>query len=214
MATRLVILGAGGHAKMVIEAARSQGTYEPTVCLAHGTPPQAFILGVPIESETEEAIRQLHLQGYAGFVAIGDNALRRKLCRKLEAMGMPLATIVSSRAWASPTARIEPGTVLMPGSVVGAESTIGMGAIVNTCASVDHDCNIAPFVHIAPGVHLAGNVHIGEAAFLGVGVSVIPERQIGAATTVGSGAVVITDIPNQEVWVGCPARFLKCVAGK
>lgn len=209
MPQRLVILGAGGHAKMVIEAARTQGEYEPTLCLAHVDDLVPDVLGVATEAETDERLVALQKEGYHAFVAVGSNRLRRKLCAKLESLGMPLATIVSSQAWVSPSATIGVGTVIMPGAIIGAATRVGRGAIINTASSVDHDGVIGDYVHIAPGVHLAGCVSVGETSFLGVGVSVIPERTIGSGSTIGAGAVVVRDVPDHQVWVGCPARFLK-----
>ncbi len=97
----------------------------------------------------------------------------------------------------------------MPGAILGAETRVGRGAIINTASSIDHDGNIGDYVHIAPGVHLAGCVTVGEASFLGVGACVIPERSIGSGSTIGAGAVVVRDVPDNQVWVGCPARYLK-----
>lgn len=209
MPDRLVILGAGGHAKMVIEAARTQSQYEPSLCLAHIDDLVPHVLGVAVEAESDERLAALQQAGYHAFVAVGSNRLRRKLCTKLEAIGLPLATIVSSRAWVSPSATVGNGAVIMPGAIIGAAASIGRGAIINTAASVDHDGIIGDYVHLAPGVHLAGCVSIGETTFLGVGVSVIPERTIGSGTTIGAGAVVVRDVPDNQVWVGCPAKFLK-----
>lgn len=209
MGERLVILGAGGHAKMVIEAARTQGLYEPALCLAHIDDLVPNVLGIPVEPESDERLAAVQQQGFHAFVAVGSNRLRRKLCTKLEQLGLPLATIVSSQAWISPSASVSAGSVIMPGAIIGAETKVGRGAIINTAASVDHDGVIGDFVHIAPGVHLAGCVTIGEISFLGVGVSVIPERCIGSGSTIGAGAVVVRDVPDNQVWVGCPAKFLK-----
>lgn len=209
MPERLVILGAGGHAKMVIEAARTQGLYEPALCLAHVDDLVPHVLGVAVEPETDERLHSLQQQGFHAFVAVGSNRLRRKLCHKLVELGMPLATIISSQAWVSPSASVGAGTVIMPGAIIGADTKLGRGAIVNTAASIDHDGSVGDFVHIAPGVHLAGCVTIGEASFLGVGVNVIPERNVGSGSTIGAGAVVVRDVPDNQVWVGCPARFLK-----
>lgn len=209
MAERLVILGAGGHAKMVIEAAQSQGAYEPTLCLAHIDDLVPNVLGVAVEPESDQRLMALQRDGFHAFVAVGSNRLRRKLCDKLQSLGLPLATIISSRAWVSPSASIGIGTIVMPGAIIGAAANVGRGAIINTSASVDHDGVIGDYVHIAPGVHLAGCVTIGAGSFLGVGSSVIPERTIGTSSTVGAGAVVVRNIPDNQVWVGCPARFLK-----
>ncbi len=209
MSRALVVLGASGHAKMVIEAARSQGSYEPTVCLSATTVNQSHLLGVPIRLETRALLTELQHAGYWAIVAIGDNQIRRKLQDQLDLVGFPVATIVAKGAWLSPSASLGAGSVLMPNSTVGAESQVGRGVIVNTNASVDHDCEIADFAHIAPGGHLAGNVIVESEVFCGVGTSVIPHKRIGACATVGAGAVVVRDVPPGECWVGCPARPLQ-----
>jgi len=205
----LLILGAGGHAKMVIEAARSQGLYEPTVCLGSDANDPLSVLGVRVAPETDDTLRALLSEMRFAFVAIGSNRLRRKLSCKLEDLGYTLATIVANGAWLSPSARVGAGSVLLPRSAVGADASLGKGCIINTCSSVDHDCWLGDWVHIAPGSHLGGKVQVGEESFLGVGCSVIPEKRIGSRTTLGSGAVVVRDIPDDQTWVGCPARFLK-----
>ncbi len=187
----------------------AQGQYEPALCLAHPDDLVDHVLQVPVEVESDQRLAQLREQGYAAFVAVGSNRLRRKLSNKLDQLGMPLATIISSQAWISPSASVGEGTVVMPGAILGAETRVGRGAIINTASSIDHDGNIGDYVHIAPGVHLAGCVTVGEASFLGVGACVIPERSIGSGSTIGAGAVVVRDVPDNQVWVGCPARYLK-----
>ncbi|MEZ6136803.1 MAG: acetyltransferase [Pirellulaceae bacterium] len=202
----LVILGAGGHAKMVIEAARSGGQYQPTVCLSASANSPASILGVPIVEETDSQLRLLAKRQLWAVVAIGENRLRQRLQHKLSEFRFAIATIVASTAWLSPSARIGAGSVLMPNSSVGAEVELGLGVIVNTNASVDHDGRVEEFAHLAPGAHLAGNVHIGARAFVGLGTSIIPTRRIGADAVIGAGATIIRDVPPNETWVGCPAR--------
>jgi len=194
---------------MVIEAARSQGLYEPTICLGFDEKDPVSVLGVPVTPETDHTLRELLSETTFAFAAIGSNRLRRKLSSKLEELGYTLATIVADGAWLSPSAQVGAGSVLLPRSAVGADASLGKGCIINTCSSVDHDCWLGDWVHIAPGSHLGGNVRVGEESFLGVGCSVIPEKRIGSRTALGSGAVVVRDIPDDQTWVGCPARFLK-----
>jgi sugar O-acyltransferase (sialic acid O-acetyltransferase NeuD family) len=194
---------------MVIEAAHSQGIYEPTLCLGDSSDPSGSVLGVPAAPETDDLLRSLQSDGLFAIVAIGKNSLRRRLCIKLEGMGYKLATVVASTAWVSPSSHLSPGSVILPHAIVGADCRIGSGCIINTSSSVDHDCQIESYSHIAPGSHLGGNVRVGEEVFLGIGCSVIPETRIGARATLGAGSVVVGDIPASEIWIGCPARFLK-----
>ncbi|MEO8271618.1 MAG: acetyltransferase [Aureliella sp.] len=208
----LIIFGAGGHAKMAIEVARSGIDFQPLLCLAaqtsRSTVPET-LLGVRVTAETDGEIRNgLDCTRWA-FVAVGDNRLREHLSNKLTTYGYSLATLVAASACLSPSARVGAGSILMPQVVVGADAEIGSGVIVNTSATIDHDCRIDSFVHLAPGVHLAGNVHVGHRAFVGIGANVVPQKCIGAEAMVGAGAVVLSDIPARETWVGCPARRLK-----
>ena len=209
MVERLVILGAGGHAKMVIDVARSQGRYEPVLCLARDVDPAQRVLGVEVAIEDQQRLRELQLAGVAAFPAVGDNKIRRKLLVNLQQLGFHVPTLVAANAWLSPSAQLGAGTVLMPGATVGSDARVGNGVIINTHASIDHDCHLADYCHVGPGTTLAGNVRLGEAAFMGAGSVVIPEQTIGAGAIVGAGGVVVTQIPDDELWVGCPARFLK-----
>lgn len=210
MSLPLVIFGAGGHAKMAIEVARSGAEFEPLLCLAadaQDTPPS--LLGVRVASETDAEIRRALQHSPWAFIAVGNNQVRQRLSHKLTALGYSMATLVAASAWVSPSARMGAGSILMPNAVLGADAEIGCGVIVNTSATIDHDCRVGPFVHLAPGVHLAGNVHVGPSAFVGIGANVVPQKSIGAGAMVGAGAVVLSDIPAAETWVGCPARRLK-----
>lgn len=208
----LIIFGAGGHAKMAIEVARSGVEFQPLLCLAAQTSNATFpetLLGVRVAGETDAEIRNGLNRTIWAFVAVGDNRLRQQLSNKLSAYGYSLATLVAASAWLSPSACVGAGSILMPQAVVGADAQVGHGVIVNTSASIDHDCRIDSFAHLAPGVHLAGNVHVGRSAFVGIGTNVVPHQSIGAEAMVGAGAVVLSDIPVGETWVGCPARRLR-----
>ena len=202
------LLGAGGHAKMVIEAIRTQNNLEIICCLASDAGCGKTLLGVPIQEESRELLVEFQSRGFVGFVAVGDNRLRKRLFNQLQDLGLELPSAIANSAYVSSSATIGQGTVVMPGAIIGADAIVGNGCILNCGCSIDHDNRVNDFVHIGPGSHLAGNVRVKEGAFLGVGTSVIPERTIGAWTIVGAGAVVLGNVPPNEVWVGCPARQL------
>ena len=203
---RVVVIGASGHAKVVIELLRATERYEIAGCV--DPKGSGDVLGAPVLGG-DDVLPQILLQGvFHAFVAIGDNALRRAVFARVRALGFGLVAAVSPRATISPSARIGEGVAIMGGVTVNALARIGDGAIVNTNASIDHDCEVGAFVHCAPGTHLAGNVTIGEGAFLGVGVNAIPGVRIGAWSVLGAGATVVCDIPPNVTAVGVPARPL------
>jgi len=202
----IVVIGAGGHAKVCVELLRAMGE-QVDYCV--GGSESAECIGVPV-LEGDENIPRLREQGYArAFVALGSNALRARLAAHVLALGYELVNAISPRAVISPSARVGRGVAVMAGAVVNAQSQIADLAIINTGALVDHDCRIGQAAHVAPQSALAGCVSIGNQSFLGIGCRVIPGVTIGSNTTIGAGGVVISDVADDVIAVGVPVRVIK-----
>jgi UDP-perosamine 4-acetyltransferase len=178
---KMVILGAGGHATVLVDLFRAQGLHEIIGCV--GSSKNQLILGVPVIGELPrwDELRRAGVQGVA--LGIGDNSRRLVAAREAEERGFELVRAIHPHCWVSPGASIGPGTVVMAGAVVQAGTTIGIASIVNTLSGVDHDCQIGDGVHIAPRGCLCGRVTIGEGTFLGAGTTVLPETLIGSWVT-------------------------------
>jgi UDP-perosamine 4-acetyltransferase len=205
MKPKVIVLGAGGHAKVCIETLEEVGFFDIIGCTSEAESLQE-VLGYPVLGR-DSLLPQLYLSGveYA-MVAIGDNARRRQAGMLAKDCGYRLASAISPRAIISPRARVSCGVLIVRGAIVNSVASIGEGAIINTGATVDHDCEIGPWVHIAPGAHLAGGVRVAEGALVGIGSCVLPGVCIGAWACVGAGAVVIHDVPERAIVVGVPAR--------
>lgn len=199
------VLGAGGHAKMVIETLVSMDRYELYGCL-DTAPTSEKLLGFPIFPENPQTLTTLLDAKAHALVALGDNKLRQRVTSKLQELGFSFATAIAQSAYVSPSAIVGSGTVIMPKAVVGASAKIGQGVVLNTASSVDHDVDIGDFVHVAPGCHLAGNVRVEQGAMLGIGTCVIPERHIGAWAILGANSTVVRDVPAGTTYIGTPAR--------
>ena len=205
---RTVVVGAGGHAKVVLDILLDRGDVELVGCVAADAGADS-VLGVPILG-SDDMLSGVFASGVRhAFIAIGENKVRAKLQRHVESIGFSVVNAISRHAVLSSRVRLGTGIVIMPGAVVNVDTEVGNGAIINTSAHIDHDGNIGAFAHIGPGCALAGNVTIGEGAFLGAGTTVIPRRSIGAWTTAGAGAVVVRDLPDGVIAVGVPARVLR-----
>jgi UDP-perosamine 4-acetyltransferase len=200
----VLVLGAGGHAKVVIELLRSSG--HKVLGLLDADTQQRCVLGAWVLGNDEMLKQQEAGEVTRAFVAIGDNHVRAHLGARLKEMGYALVNAISPYASISPSARIGEGVAVMGGAVINAEADIGDFAIVNTGAVVEHDCVLEPACHLGPRVALAGGVKVGAGAFLGVGVSVIPGVVIGSGSIVGAGAAVVSDIPAGVMAWGVPAR--------
>ena len=208
---KTIILGSGGHAKVIIEVLHEVGLYEPVGCLAPTAPDDKELLGIPYLGPDRE-LPKLYQSGVRSvFVALGDNLLRQVLLKHVCQIGFQLATAVSRSAHISRSAQLGRGIAIMPGAIVGSETKVGDGAIVNTKASVDHDGILGTCCHLGPGATLAGNVEVGDLAFVATGSSIIPEIKVGANSIVGAGSVVVNDVPHDVVAHGVPAEVRRTI---
>ena len=200
---RLVILGSGGHAKVIAEIFEESSTYDIIGYTSLSATVPLFdypYLG------TDDALPTLFASGIThAFPAIGSNRIRHRMLTELLALGFALPNAISRHAIVSPRTTLGSAIAIMPGAIVNVDSVLGDGAILNTACSVDHDGHIGTCAHIAPGAHLAGNVTVGDGAFLAAGSCAVPGMKIGAWATVGAGGVVIRDIEPNSVAVGVPA---------
>lgn len=196
----LIVVGAGGHAKVVVATARAAGLRVAAIVDDTSARWGTTVLGVPVSGPSEPVLADPEA---LVVLAIGDNAARR---RRASGARCRFAAVVHPSAIVDPTVRIGAGSVVFAGTVIQPDAAIGDHAIVNTAASIDHDCVLGEAVHVAPGCRLAGNVTLGDEVFLGIGVVVIPGISIGARTLVGAGATVVRDLPADVLAAGVPAR--------
>lgn len=203
-ATNVLLIGAGGHCKVVIDVLRASGL-EPYGILDPHTRATS-VLGVPILGGDDQANRLFELGYRRALVAIGDNSLRRQIGRKLACFGFNLVNAIHPSAVVSSWAELSEGIVVMPNAVINAGARIGAFAIVNTAAIVEHDCVVGEAAHVAPRSVMGGNVVLGDEVLFGIGAVARPLSRIGARTVVGAGAVVVGSLGPDLVVTGTPAR--------
>jgi sugar O-acyltransferase (sialic acid O-acetyltransferase NeuD family) len=199
----VIVIGAGGHAKVVISSLRASGWY---VRVVYDDDPKKWshkILDVPILGPVD---RLAEPDRCPAVIAVGDPLFRQEVVERYD---RDWVTVIHPRAYLDATAVVGPGTVIFAGAVIQPDVSIGAHAIINTSASVDHDCVIHDYAHVAPGAHLAASVRVQRGAFLGTGSQAIPGVTIGECAIVGAGATVVRDIPCHVTAMGCPARIIK-----
>lgn len=204
----LAILGAGGHGKVVADAAICAG-WPDVVFFDEAYPGSKSIGPWPILGSSDEFVKRA--QEFAGVtVAIGDNRTRLRWIEALQRRSAPIspASVAHPSSSVSPHATTGPGTVILAGAIVNAFARLGVGCIINSGATVDHDCDLADGVHISPGSNLAGGVRVGKCAWIGIGASIREGIAIGQNVIVGAGAAVTADVPNGLTVVGVPAKPL------
>lgn len=198
----LIIIGAGGHAKVVADAALAAGWTVAGLLDRDGS----GILGLAVLGGDARLDDPAFVAAHCFVAAIGAQAARRRLSLRVLAAGGDLAVVVHPSAIVAPSAIIGAGSVVLAGAVVNPDARIGRFAIVNVCASVDHDNVLGDNVQVGPGARLTGNVSVGEDALIGAGAVVLPGVSIGAGAIVGAGAVVTRAVDAGATVMGNPAR--------
>ena len=208
MTLPIIILGSGGHAKVVIDVLRLQGreviglTTQDRAMFGHS------VLGCRIIGDDDalagHAPAQVRLVNAIGSVEMMEK--RKQLFEKFKARGYVFEQAIHPSAVIARDAVLGEGAQVMAGAVVQPGARIGDNTIINTRASIDHDCVIGCHVHISPGCTLSGNVTVGDETHIGAGATVIQGRQIGCGCLIAAGAVVVRDIDDGERVAGVPAR--------
>lgn len=193
------IYGASGHAKVVLDIAKSinlavAGVYDDDTSLQQLA---EFRIQQPQKGVKVSKV----------IITIGNNAIRKKIAQE--------RVLTLAACLVHPTAQVEgalfigEGTVVMPNVVINNSTIIGKNCILNTSSVIEHDCELGDFVHLSPNATLAGGVSVGEGTHIGANAVVIPGVKIGKWAVVGAGAVILRDIPDYAVVVGNPGKIIK-----
>ncbi len=199
---KLVIVGAGGHGKVIADNALKNGYTD--ICFVDDRA-TGSCMGFPVVG-TGADIPRLN-DGKTDFIiAIGNNAVRKKIA---ESYDVPWVTLVHPSAQIAENVCVGKGTVIMAGAVINPCATIGAHCIINTRAVIEHDNIIGDYVHVSPNAALAGMVCVGKSTHIGIGAIVSNNIGICDDCTIGAGAVVVRDITEKGTYVGVPARMIK-----
>ncbi|WP_299216962.1 acetyltransferase [uncultured Aquimarina sp.] len=210
---KIVIIGASGHAKVVIETVESNGKFQIYGLIDSFKPKGEKVLGYEILG-TEDLIKDLIKKGInKGVIAIGDNWTRYLMYTKIKEMAVDFefVTIIHSSAIISPSVIIGKGTVILASVKVNALVEIGDGCILNTNASFGHDGKLNDFASIAPGVTVGGNVTVGFCSAVSLGANVIQGVDIGKHSIIGAGSLILHDVDDFNLVYGVPGEVIKTV---
>jgi sugar O-acyltransferase (sialic acid O-acetyltransferase NeuD family) len=206
-------LGAGGHAKVVIEILRLMGEFEIVGLLdrrveLHGS----TMLGIPVtgdDTQLQAYYEKNVRHAFIGVGGVGNTQPRRLLYEEARGNGFEVVSAVHPGAWVSEFAKIGHGATVMAGAIINTGARLGDNVVVNTGAIIEHDCEIGDHVHIASGACLAGTVLVNAGAHIGLGARVKQNITIGSNAIVGAGAVIVKDVPEGVTVIGVPARVME-----
>lgn len=206
----IIIIGAGGHAGVIIDIIEKSKTYSVYGLIDQFLPQHSSKYGYKIIGD-ETILLKIKREIYGGIVAIGDNWSRKKMVDDIRLLipNFKFVSAIHPSAVISNHSKIGDGTVVMGGVVINRNTDIGDQCIINTNSSIDHECTIGDYVSIAPGATLGGSVKVGEATAISLGAKVIHSLQIGEHTVIGAGATVLSDIDSYQIAYGTPAKIIK-----
>lgn len=198
----LLILGGGGHGRVIEDTALESG-YQSIAWLDDD--PTCLRTDQQYLGKLDALQTALNDADWQVAIGFGDAGLRLAWYERVADLGLVPATLIHPRAWVSRGAVVEAGSIILAGAMVQTGVRLGRVVIVNTGATIDHDCIVGDGVHVCPGTHLAGNVSIGRESWVGIGTSVIQGVRIGERVTIGAGSAVVDNIPDRVVAYGVPA---------
>ena len=202
---RLILIGAGGYAKSVIDSIdiynyQLLGFIDEDVAKDNH-------LGYPVIAHSLDEL--IDANKYVFFVAIGNNALRKKWFDKLISFKLRVINVVDKTAVVSPTACIGTGCFIGKQAIVNSKAIVGNNCVINTRALVEHGCNVSDHANLSTNSVINGDVIVGEGTFVGSCSVTIGQLEIGSWSTIGAGAVVIKNVDNNVTVAGVPAKIIK-----
>ncbi|WKK67369.1 acetyltransferase [Lutimonas zeaxanthinifaciens] len=195
----MVLYGASGHAKVVIDILKRNNINVSRIL--DDNVELEFLNGFPVTHRGK--INDIHEEL---IITIGDNRIRKVI---VDQNSFNYGNAIHPSSVTDNTVKIGEGSVVMAGAVINADTFIGKHCIVNTSASIDHDCSLQDYVHISPNATICGGIKIGEGTQIGAGAVIMPNLKIGEWCKIGAGAVVISDVPDGATIVGNPGRNIK-----
>lgn len=206
----LVLLGAGGHARVLVALARTAGLQVLGVCdpvLAANAITRWENLDVLGDDGALDWMPPPRIGLLLGVGQMAEGNLRARLYDSWRAKGYDFPALVHPAAWVAPGVVLSDGVQVMAGAVIQPGCEIGENSIINTRAGLDHDCRIGRNVHIAPGATLCGTVTVEDGAFIGAGATVIQGLRIGTSAVVGAGVTLMRDLAPKATIIGAANRL-------
>lgn len=205
---KIIIIGAGGHAKVLIDALLSANEHIYALTDNNSKRKGSKVFGIPIIGDDEKILSYAsnEILLVNGLGSTHSTALRKKLYNKWITKGYEFKTIIHPSATVSLLANIAKASQILANAVVNASASVAENCIINTAAIVEHDCQIDKHVHIAPNATVLGGVNIGAESHIGAGATILQNLAVGERCLVGAGAVVVKSVATGQKVLGVPAK--------
>lgn len=216
-ARAFVLLGAGGHARVLLALIRAAGYAVLGICDPHlWTNRISSWEGLDVIGNDAALAEQFGRDQIALALGVGQlchGSLRERIYDQWRSLGYDFPALVHPAAWLAADAVLADGVQIMAGAIIQPGCIVGENSIINTRASIDHDCQIGRNVHVAPGATLCGSVRVSTGAFIGAGAVITQDIRIGERAVVGAGSTVVRNLGSHQTIIGGPQRLSKHRSG-
>ena len=204
MKEKIVLIGGGGHCRVIIDAIVNSGGYDVEGIVDPKLETDSKILGFPVLGD-DDILLDLYKNGvrnaFVSVGSIGNCELRKILYKEIKNIGFNMPVVVHPKAVVARDVKIGEGTFVAASATVNPGTKIGKNVIINTSSSIDHDCVIGDFVHIAPGAILSGGIRVGSQTHIGTGANVIQCINIGKKCMIGAGLTLRDDLRDGQSYI-------------
>ena len=206
----IIVIGGGGHAKVLIESLQLQKRSILGITDSNENKKGSTLFGVPIIGDDNMILQHppKSIQLVNGIGAVQNTTVRGKIFNFFKKHNYSFAQVIHPSCILSPDIELSEGVQMMAGTIIQPGTLVGSNTIINTKTTIDHDCTIGDHVHLAPGVTINGAVQIHNGVLIGTGATILQTVSIGENSIIGAGSVVIDDVPNDVKMVGIPANLI------
>lgn len=204
----IIVIGAGGHARVVVDVAKSAGFEVCGIIDINYLRQKESIINSPVIGGMN-TLKDYDPESIGVAIALGKSELRSEYFIKIQNSKFKIISIISPTAIISKYVKMGKGVFVNAGAIISAEAIIGNNTIINSGAIVEHEVKIGKDSHVGPGVKIGGRTTIGDNTFIGLGATIIDNIKIGNCVTIGAGSVIINDLDPNTTMVGIPGRPVK-----
>ncbi len=212
MKRKILLIGGGGHCRVILDLLFSIKNYEIAGIVDLKAQLGNKVCGVPVIG-TDDNLAKIFKSGikdcFISVGSIGIPRLRIKLCKLAKKIGFRFPNLISPLAVISPSVILGQGNYVASGTIINSGVKIGDNCIINTAAIIEHDCEIGDFVHLSPGSLLSGGVWVGKNSHIGIGSIITQDVRIGEESLVGAGSVVTKNVHSRVIVYGNPCKEIR-----
>jgi sugar O-acyltransferase (sialic acid O-acetyltransferase NeuD family) len=209
---KILLFGGGNQVHYTIDIIEKENKYEIAGIIDSVHPIGADRYGYKVLGRQEnltQIVEEYKID--AGLITIGDNWSRSIVYNAIikQMPSFEFVNAIHPSVIIGKNVELGFGVVMMAGVIVNPLAKIGNFTFFATGCQVEHDCIIEEFASVSAGSVMGGYVTIGKFSAITLGVTILDRLKIGENSVIGSGSLVLKDIPNNVLAHGNPINKVR-----